>query len=131
MTDCHFPIINYLKTDSPRQWGLDHGEGFRKPIQELALIRKNLLLARRPDLKDALNSLAIQQAQYSKQYSPTLFEEMQGIAQGANTSLEDIVILNNYTDFRDIELPAEGCSTVSFAGEELVSGPNLGYAPKR
>ena len=42
---------------------------------------------------------------------------MKGIAKGAEVSLEDIVILNNYTDFRDIPLPDEGCSTLHVRNE--------------
>ena len=57
------------------------------------------------------------QLEVSEQFSPEITSEMKGIAKGAGVSLEDIVILNNYTDFRDIPLPDEGCSTLHVRNE--------------
>ncbi len=122
-TDQFFPYIRYNKNDSFQEWGQKHGEEFRKGIQELVEIRKHLMLQKNPKLKDKLNSLAHEQFEVSKNFAREIAEEIQGIAQGANLSLEDIVILNNYTDFRDIQLPDEGCSTIHIQrNEESFSG---------
>ena len=43
---------------------------------------------------------------------PLLVEELRGISEGSGLSPEGLVVLNNYTDFRDISLPDEGCSVV-------------------
>jgi len=111
-TDQHFPHIQYRADKSNGDWGLAHGEEFRAGIQELISIRKELMLQKNPRLRPQLNSLAMAQFQTTLDFSPHLALELEGIANGAGVSLEDIVILNNYTDFRDIILPDEGCSTV-------------------
>jgi len=111
-TDQNFPIINYDLNKSSYQNGVFHGEEYRQGIQELFKIRKNLLLNKNQKLRPYLKDLARQQWNISSQYAPKLIEELQGITDGSGLTKEDLVILNNYTDFRDINLPDEGCSTV-------------------
>lgn len=111
-TNCHFPLIIYQGHLSAQKWGQIHGESYRDAISELAQIRKELMLAKNPKLKSKLEDLGQEQFNVSKTFSPKLAEELVGIAQGANLTVTDLVILNNYTDFRDIILPDEGCSTV-------------------
>lgn len=111
-TNCMFPYIKYQKNKNNLFWGQSHGEEFKIPIKELALIRKELMLAKNPKLSLRLSELASEQFEISKKFSPQIASEIEGIAQGSGLSLTDIVILNNYTDFRDIILPEEGCSTI-------------------
>jgi isopenicillin-N N-acyltransferase-like protein len=111
-TNCQFPILNYKKDQNNRIWGITHGEEFRAAIKELAEIRRVLMLSKNPKLTKKLDELALEQLSLSRHFAPHLADEIEGIAHGANISLTDIVILNNYTDFRDIQLPEEGCSTV-------------------
>jgi isopenicillin-N N-acyltransferase-like protein len=111
-TNCQFPLIKYQHGKTNFEWGLAHGEQFRSPIQELVEIRKKLMLSKNPKLKMKLNELALEQFNFTLNFAPHLADEIKGIAEGANISITDIVILNNYTDFRDIILPDEGCSTV-------------------
>lgn len=112
LIDVDFPIIPYLAKDTPFERGVKHGEKFKEAINELASIRKKLMLAKNPSLESSLEELAQDQFDISHHYAPDIADEMRGIAQGANCPLSDIVILNNYTDFRDIQLPDEGCSTI-------------------
>ncbi len=119
MQDAHFPLIEYAPEDSPRLRGRKHGEAFRAPIAELANIRRHLMLERNPSLAPHVAALAIDQMRASRPFDLALSEELEGIAEGAKLSLEDIVVLNNYTDFRDIELPDEGCSCVCFHRDDL------------
>ena len=114
MIDCGFPLIEYEKKDSPRQRGRSHGEAFRAAIGELVHIRRGLMLDKNPALAPHISSLALQQMQVTRTFDSSLAQELEGIAEGAGLSLEDIVILNNYTDFRDVELSSEGCSCVCF-----------------
>ena len=111
-TNCQFPLINYLAGKTSKDWGHANGEEFKTPIRELAEIRKALMLAKNPALKNYLDPMALEQFEFSKKFAPHLADELLGIATGSGLSLTDIVILNNYTDFRDIILPDEGCSTV-------------------
>lgn len=109
MTDFRFPIINYKGNSFEN--GLSHGEQFKDGIKELYEIRRDLLIKRNPSLKNSLNTLAKEQYEITRVSLPDISEEIRGIAQGSSMSVEGITLLNNYTDFRDIELADEGCST--------------------
>ncbi len=122
-TDCQFPYIKYRADWSPLKNGQAHGESFRRAIGELFSIRRELMLAKNPRLKPKLSQLAKEQWEASLKYDLEIAEEMQGIAQGSGLDLDDIVILNNYTDFRDITLADEGCSTIGIKrGQTLLAG---------
>ncbi len=122
-TNCMFPYIQYQKNKSHLNWGESHGEEFKIAIKELAQIRKDLMLAKNPKLKSKLTELALEQYEISKKFSPHIASEIEGITKGSGLSLTDIVILNNYTDFRDIILPEEGCSTIHVqTSEHIFSG---------
>jgi isopenicillin-N N-acyltransferase-like protein len=111
-TNCMFPFIQYQQGKSSYDWGLAHGEEFRIAIGELAEIRRNLMLAKNPRLSKRLDELAMEQFEFSRKFAPNIAKEIEGITKGAALTLSDLVVLNNYTDFRDIILPEEGCSTV-------------------
>lgn len=119
MLDLNFPVIEYTAGESLKTSGEKHGEEFRESIKELAQIREELMLNKNPDLKPHLERLALEQWEINKKYLPNTALEMEGICQGANVSMKDIVVLNNYTDFRDIQLPNEGCSTIYLNDNEL------------
>ena len=110
--DWGFPIIRYDTSRKPKDWGEEHGEKFREGIRRLASIRRDLMLAKNPRLLQHLPSLALEQYETCRKYDGPLFGELEGIRRGASVTVEDIVILNNYTDFRDIDISDEGCSTV-------------------
>lgn len=117
--NCQFPLLEYEKGKTYREWGHQHGEEYREAIKELAEIRLGLMLSRAPELKSSITPLAQGQFEVTREFSPDLASEMEGLAAGSNLSIKDIVILNNYTDFRDIELPEEGCSTVYIKDNQL------------
>lgn len=122
-TDVNFPILHFENTKTPTQWGQQHGESFRDAIKELAQIRRELMLQKNPSLKHALDDLAQEQVMFTQMMSPVLFEEFEGLRQASGLSTTDLVILNNYTDFRDIILEDEGCTTVYMKhGEHSVAG---------
>ena len=113
------PVFRYAAGQSPEAWGLAHGEHFRREIHELAGIRRDLMRARNPALAgEALEREAQRQFAATQAWAPDLMREFSGIQMGAGVSLSSLVILNNYTDFRDIELPEEGCSTVAYFDED-------------
>ncbi|OUR94858.1 hypothetical protein A9Q84_17270 [Halobacteriovorax marinus] len=120
MTDYGFPILKYEKGKSFNEWGIYHGEEFRGAIKELVQIRKHLMLQKNPALRNHLKSLAHEQFEATKNFAPGISRELEGIATGSGLTLEDIVILNNYTDFRDITLPDEGCSTIQIQRENTI-----------
>ncbi|MCC7442795.1 MAG: hypothetical protein IT285_14260 [Bdellovibrionales bacterium] len=108
-----------------------HGESFRAGIRELVAIRRELMREANPALHgETLSDLAERQWEITRSWSPRIAEEIEGIAQGSGASIEDLVVLNNYTDFRDIHVPQsggrgeeKGCSTLFVnTGLESVGG---------
>jgi isopenicillin-N N-acyltransferase-like protein len=90
-----------------------HGESFRAGIRELYQIRLNLMREKNPSLTpDVIDLLAAEQWIQTESEDRALAEELDGICQGSGLSRAQIVVLNNYTDFRDIQLADEGCSIV-------------------
>ncbi len=95
--------------------GRVHGETFRPDIQALAEIRTNLIaeawLLHGPE---KVRSRAETHLPILAEYDADLWEEFQGIAQGADVSETDLLILNHYTDLRDLGLAKEaleeGCT---------------------
>ncbi len=113
--DCNFPLIKYEPSSDHINhvaWGLQHGETFKTPIKELVQIRKELMLAKNPKIKDHLDQLAHAQLENTRTFAPLICEEIVAIAKASGLTIAEIVILNNYTDFRDLTLPEEGCSTI-------------------
>ena len=124
MTDQNFPIIEYPSGQPPLEWGRMHGESYRLGIRELVEIRLGLMREKNPALSPAhIESLAGEQWSVTQHVAPELTYELNGIAEGSGLSAEHIVVLNNYTDFRDIQIPDEGCSAV-FVNQD--SGPIAG-----
>lgn len=122
-TDVNFPIMHFENSKTPKQWGQQHGESFKSAIKELAQIRRELMLQKNPALKNALDDLAQEQIMFTQMMSPALFEEFTGLQEASGLSQTDLVILNNYTDFRDIILEDEGCTTLYMKNGDLtVSG---------
>ena len=111
MIDCGFPIIRYDSDQTPSQWGQSHGEEFRDAIQELVEIRTSLMREKNPGLNQKIiDQLALEQWHNTIQFHCKLGAELQGIVDGSGASIADIIILNNYTDFRDIQVDDQGCS---------------------
>lgn len=113
MIDVGFPIIEYSAGQTFRQWGQGHGESWREAIRELVDIRTALLREKNPLFSgETIQALADVQWKATLAYDAALADELCGIAEGAGIRLDQLVVLNNYTDFRDIEVPDQGCSTV-------------------
>ncbi len=113
MTDQGFPILEFDRQQSPRQWGQMHGESYREGIRELFEIRLALMREKNPRLtSDHIERLAADQWNATSHVEARLTDELQGICDGSGLSRQEIVVLNNYTDFRDIQLENEGCSIV-------------------
>lgn len=117
LKDLNLPILKYETSDSYEN-GLNHGKLYKEAIKELVQIRTKLLLKRSPHLEPMLDEYAREQFNYTKEFSRDLARELEGIAKGSQCSLTDIIILNNYTDFRDIQLPDEGCTAISYISEK-------------
>lgn len=94
---------------SPRERGRAHGEAFRPLIAEIAAIRAMLCITNgRFDDPDTVREVARAHLPLLASYDRPLYEELVGIAEGANLDPAEIVILNHYTDLKDIEPTASG-----------------------
>jgi isopenicillin-N N-acyltransferase-like protein len=113
--------------DDPHARGAAHGELWRADIQTLAAIRTQLTIEK-GGFKDAaeVTAIAALHLPVLERFSPELHAELLGIARGAATTPEQIVILNHYTDLRDV--PASvlrepvtddpgGCTSIYVPGE--------------
>lgn len=100
---------------TPHQNGKLHGSTFKKEIKELVQIRKKLLLPYLVSIDQTeMNKVILDSLNHLKKF-PDLYEEIQGISEGAEVPISDILIVNNYTDYRDFGAPKsdEGCSVFS------------------
>lgn len=121
--------MNVLRLDrgiTATQRGEIHGETYRREIRELAGIRTELIQAAwgiaKPDLvlsraHDHLPTLA--------EYDTDLYLEFQGIARASGLTETQLLVLNHYTDLRDLGIAdqalEEGCSILHTRyGEEVL-----------
>ena len=110
---------------SARERGRMHGETFRADIAELAEIRTCLIAAawllKGPE---KVRERAQEHLPLLREYDADLYEEFCGIAEGASLSETDLLILNHYTDLRDLGLATEaleeGCTILHTRYDEEV-----------
>lgn len=102
----------------PRARGRAHGEQWRDAIHELAQVRLELAL-RRGDFRDEQEVLAVAGLHLPvlREHLPAMADELHGIAEGADLSPERVVVLNHYTDLRDVP-------------RSVLGGSEPGAAPK-
>ena len=104
----------------PAAHGEQHGEAFRDDVRAVFELRLGLMLEK-TDLKtrDDVLELARHHLEPLRAFDRDLYAELCGIARGANLSPEAIVVLNHYTDLRDLGAAdlsrlrgdTDGCST--------------------
>jgi len=113
-------LLELPRGGTPRDWGRQHGEAFRGEIQSLAAIRI-YLTQQIGRFADAASVRAAARAHLPvlEAFDADLYSELLGIAEGADCPAEDVVVLNHYTDLRDLDpAPYEtadaggGCSII-------------------
>lgn len=107
---------------TPREWGRIHGEQFRGEIQSLSAIRVYLVqkIGGFPDA-ESVHRAARAHLPVLAAFDQDLSEELLGIAEGANTAPENVVVLNHYTDLRDLN-PADYSDTSNQPAADLGDG---------
>lgn len=92
-----------LEGTSPAGWGEQHGETFKSAIAELYKIRLGLMLER-TDLATEDNVLALAQKHLPilRDFDADSADELEGIARGCGLTPAQIVVVNHYTDLRDL-----------------------------
>lgn len=95
--------------------GRVHGETFAQDIRDLAQIRTELICKAWNESKpDPVLEKARLHLPLLADFDQDLYEEFQGIAQGSSLSEAELLVLNHYTDLRDLGITEtaleEGCS---------------------
>jgi len=131
------PPLLITLTGSPKDMGLQHGRQLKEEIHGLARERYALAVehaaahgvtvSRSQCLRLAREHLA-----YHRTYSPAAYEEFECIARGAQISLEELLIANALTDFRDVlwqqcPLPAGALACTSFAIRRSHTAAGVSY----
>lgn len=117
-----------LLSDDPKARGLEHGETLRREISEMAEIRMERMCntSHYKRIKDVV-ALAHEHIPVLEKFDRSLYLELLGIAEASNNSLERLIVLNHYTDMRDISPgdhpDAGGCSIIY---SPTPDGPLLG-----
>ncbi len=121
-----------LEQATPQLRGEAHGEHWRDEIQALAEIRTELCMVKGSfTSREQLFAVAQLHVPALAEFSADLADELDGIARAANISQAQAVVLNHYTDLRDVH-PAVvaaadddpgGCTALYVHGPE---GPVLG-----
>jgi isopenicillin-N N-acyltransferase-like protein len=100
----------------PRDWGRIHGESYRGEIRDLAALRTHLTVTRGGFLSSrVVLELAARHLPVLARFDAALHDELCGIADGAGISAAEAVVINHYTDLRDIDpaaLPEDDCSLI-------------------
>lgn len=98
-----------FKSTKPKLIGQEHGEHFRESVRAMVSARMDLIF-QEPQFKSKQQvfDLALKHLPILKSYDFDLYEEFMGICDGSGCSPEEIVVLNHYTDLRDIG----GCTVV-------------------
>ncbi len=89
---------------TPFERGLFHGESCRSEIEEIAMIRSELCRTQamfRTD--DELLRVAERHLPVLRAFDVDLYDELRGIAEGAHLAPERVLVLNHYTDLKDLD----------------------------
>lgn len=92
-----------LQGSSPRGFGEQHGEAFRSEIRALYAVRLKLML-QKTDLGSEENVLALaaHHLPLLERFDRALYDELCGIADGSGLTPPHLIVLNHYTDLRDL-----------------------------
>ena len=118
-------ILRLEKGLSAKDRGRVHGETFADDVKELAEIRLGLISAawQGASEKDVL-ALAEEHLPVLRKYDQDLYQEFQGVAQAAGVTEAELLVLNHYTDLRDMGITEkaleEGCSILHARYDEEV-----------
>jgi isopenicillin-N N-acyltransferase like protein len=96
-------ILELPSGKPPREWGRIHGESFRGEVKALSAIRTYLCTRIGGFTGTAhVREAADRHLPVLERYHAGLYQELLGIAEGADVPPADVVIANHYTDLRDL-----------------------------
>ncbi|MGE0787811.1 MAG: C45 family autoproteolytic acyltransferase/hydrolase [Sandaracinaceae bacterium] len=119
--------LSLPRAASARVRGRAHGEHFRTRIREIASIRTDLVLeqGRYADRSEVVD-MARAHLPILEAFDAPLYDELIGIAEGSGLDAAAIVVLNHYTDLKDVPGASardgasddEDCSAIAVVSDE-------------
>lgn len=116
----------------PARWGEQHGEALRDEVRGLYAVRLELTLTK-TDLGSEANALLLcaRHLPVLERFDRALYDELCGVARGAGLTPAHVVLLNHYTDLRDLSLrdldsPIDADAGCSVLFSPTPTGPVLG-----
>lgn len=103
-------------TGSPRYVGVAHGTTARASVHGSLAFYKALFQTKCKMDWPTVESFALRFQPYLKQHWPQYVSEMEGVAEGAGLSYEDILVLNVWTEIAFGSFN-DGCTGISWEGE--------------
>lgn len=103
------PVLTLSGT--PFERGLAHGEAFKDAIHDFAESVVAVHQANNSQLKSTrsdLHNFCLRHVGFMQKYSKDLFTEMEGIAEGADISFDDVLLLNSFLELEDIRVAGLG-----------------------
>ena len=122
--------VGLFEEASPAARGEAHGERWRPAIHELAAIRAELTIAKSAmRTREEVLAVARLHLPVLAAYDADLHAELVGIARGAALTPEEIVVLNHYTDLRDVPRSVIDGAGAGEGGEPEEGGCTAVYIP--
>lgn len=104
----HIPVVYIQKNGY--EAGLQHGVAIKEEIQEVVSILKQEILQTQTTKGKLIQAYLLYEAKQLDACIPQKYrEEMRGVADGANVSYNDILLINTYDDL----LHLSGCSSLA------------------
>ncbi len=123
MIDIGFPVIQYGCATEPFGARACSRRAVPRGDRRVGSDSSRLDAQKNPGLDDeSIKELSKPQWQATVDFDTDLAEELMGISQGANLPPVDLIVLNNYTDFRDIHVADQGCSTIYVNRQDPIAG---------
>ncbi|MDR3175346.1 MAG: C45 family peptidase [Desulfovibrio sp.] len=127
------PIVDL--EGSPYAMGLRHGQALREAVhaflEGITEVHRNNNAFIQTD-RETLIGFCLRNLSFVRNHSPDLYAEMQGIADGAGLSLEEVLYLNSFLELEDLRAsslggrllhaPLWGCTTFSVTAEGGADG---------
>jgi len=97
------PVLKFDTTKNTRLAGQYHGETLKDQIAQVADIRWGLVRKEPGFNSDSiLKEISLAHLPILEKFDKAIYDELIGISEGSGQSVERIVVLNHYTDLRDL-----------------------------
>ena len=109
-------LLDLRDCSTGRERGLRHGQTFAGEIRSLCDIRIYLACKISGFEREGLLAAADEHLPVLEQFDNELYDELVGIAEGAGVPASYLVVLNHYTDLRDLTPPSASEGEADFDG---------------